>query len=115
MMLWLFAFVWTLAIELPIYTLLLARCFQARWAVVILTFAVNLATHPALWFVWPHAWPHAIAIGEGLVIVVEATLIALVLARRGPRSGAVPRAIAAALIANAVSYLAGLVLLPLVT
>jgi hypothetical protein len=114
-MLWLFAFVWTLAIELPIYTLVLARCFQSRWAVVALTLAVNLATHPALWFVLPRSWPHFVAIGEAAVVVIEAALVAIVLARRAPLSDAVPRAIAAALIANAASYLAGLVLLPLVT
>jgi hypothetical protein len=114
-MLWLFAFVWTLAIELPIYTIVLARCFQARWAVVVLTLAVNLATHPALWFVLPRSWPHDIAIGEAAVVVVEAALVAIVLGQRVPLSQAVPRAVAAALLANAASYLAGLVLIPLVT
>lgn len=114
MTLWLFAFVWTVTIELPIYTALLGRRFRTWWGVVVMTFAINAVTHPALWFALPRSLPHFAAVGEALVIAVEAMLIAIVLARRTPLRIAIPRALVASALANAASYVGGLALFRLV-
>lgn len=102
---WLTAFVWTLAIELPIYTLAIGRCLPRWWSVVALVVAINAVTHPMLWFVFPRlepTWWYLVA-GELTVTAIEIALVAI--ATRRPA-----RALAAACLANLASLAAGSVL-----
>lgn len=114
-MTWPEAFVWTLALELPVYTAFLRRAFRPWWGPVALTFAVNVATHPLLWIFLPREDPSRLwlALFEGLVALVEAGLVALALVRLGsppvaPRA-ALGRGLAAAVLANGLSLSSGLV------
>ncbi len=108
-MLWLLAFVWTNALELPVYTLLLQRRFDAWWSVVALTIGVNTLTHPAVWFLFPRFepfWQYAI-VAELSVIAVETIAIAAVLARRTTLRDALVTGARAAACANVVSFVIG--------
>jgi hypothetical protein len=98
-MLWFCAFAWTIAIELPIYAVLLRR----RWWLV---FVVNAITHPLLWFAFPRFEPYwrYVVVAELCVVVVEAIVIAAVTRR-------VRLAVAASIVANAVSALVGFAIL----
>jgi hypothetical protein len=103
-MIWVLAFLWTLALELPIYTAVLRHR-----RVVAITFAVNAITHPLLWFVFPRFdpyWQYVLA-GETCVIAAEALLVALAIQHAG-------RAIAASLLANVFSTLVGIAILKLI-
>ncbi|HEX2690721.1 MAG TPA: hypothetical protein VHN14_29095 [Kofleriaceae bacterium] len=106
---WLTAFTWTLAIELPIYALAIGRCFARWWSVVVVVLAINLVTHPMLWFVFPRITPRwlYVAVGEVTVTAIEAALVALAIRRPG-------RAVAAAVAANLASFAAGPLLWALV-
>lgn len=73
---WFTAFVWTLALELPSYAVALrGRLTGVRLLAVVL--ALNVATHPAIWFLLPRFEPWAawFVLAEALVIAVEATLL----------------------------------------
>lgn len=108
---WLLAFLWTLALELPVYALWLAPRLRSAAATCGLVLAINAITHPLLWFVMPRPASYAayLAIGESGVVVLEAALIAGVL-RRHPRP--VWIAIGASLSANALSTAVGMLILP---
>jgi hypothetical protein len=106
---WPVAFVWTCAIELPIYALVLGRRFQRWWTVCLLVLVANVLTHPALWFLAPRFSPYWLwlVIAESCVVAVETLLFAVALRRAGSLSpGAL--AFAAALAANAASTAVGL-------
>ena len=113
------AFVWTSALELPVYALLLARRFESWWATLALTLALNTITHPALWLLaplWASSTAGAVA-AEAVVVLVEGLLIAGVLSLRASRSrprpparAALGRGLGAAALANLVSALVGLLL-----
>ena len=105
MQLWLTAFAWTLAIELPIYTLLIGRCFRNWWTVVVVVLVINLVTHPMLWFVFPHFTPRwaYLAAGETTVTLIELVLVAIAIRDPG-------RAAVAAITANAASFLGGMIM-----
>ena len=107
-LLWLFAFVWTLAIELPIYVVMLGRHVKRWQSIVVLAFAVNAFTHPLLWFVYPRFTPRwlYISIGELAVFAIEAAILYAIVRRRS--------AIAAAFVANAASYALGNILFAVV-
>jgi hypothetical protein len=81
-MLWLTAFAWTIAFELPVYVALTK--FRAWWMPVVFAFAVNALTHPLLWFVVPRVGPFWLFVlyGEAGVIAVEALALAAVGQRR---------------------------------
>lgn len=102
---WLVAFAWTLALELPVYTLLLERHVSGWRTLCALVVAVNAITHPLLWFVFPRLSPYAwyLLAGEACVTVAEAALVLAVMRPRRPG-----RALAASLAANAVSTVLGL-------
>jgi hypothetical protein len=102
---WPAAFVWTCALELPVYTLFLGRRFPRWWSVCVLAFAVNLATHPAVWFLFPRFHPREawFLAAEGLVTGAEAALIAATLARSASWRSACRLGLLAALAANTVS------------
>ena len=57
-LLWLEAFVLTCAIEIPIYALVLRRALPSLEWRLLLAFGVQVATHPALWFVVPQWRPY---------------------------------------------------------
>lgn len=105
-MIWLLAFLWTLALELPIYMAILGK----RGRSIALAFAVNAVTHPLLWFAFPRFDPywHYVLAGELCVVATEALLIALVIGR-------VRRAIVASIVANSVSTVLGTLILRLFT
>ena len=128
---WLRAFVWTCALELPVYVLFLRTRFAAWWAPVVLALALQAATHPALWYAMPRFAPYEawLVVAESLVTLTEAALVWIVLtvrAARGPRAVIAPSpfrlarlplgardarasiALASSLTANAFSTLAGL-------
>ena len=109
---WLAAFLFTCAIELPIYAALLGPHFRRKWAPVALGLFVNLLTHPALWYVMPRWSPYGqwLVCAEGGVVAVEALLIAGVLARRLGVARALAWGAGSSLIANAASTLVGLAL-----
>jgi hypothetical protein len=99
---WLTAFAWTLAIELPIYTLIIGRFLPRWWSVVGLVFAINAVTHPLLWFAFPRLAPRwlYLATGEAAVIAIETLLVAVAIRHPG-------RAFVAAAAANATSWALG--------
>lgn len=105
---WLAAFVWTLALEQPVYVLAL-RGFAARWwEPCAATLLLNLATHPLIW-----SWAVAVepslaqaAAAEGIVVLVEAALLGALLRRRGAPQVS-RRALGFAAAANAFSWGAG--------
>lgn len=102
---WARAFAWTLAVELTVAAPLLRGRRAAR---VVLVFLANLASHPAVWFVFPDlglsyaAW---LALAETWAVTVEAIAYATLLPDTSTR-----RAIAVALAANAASLAAGFAL-----
>lgn len=106
-MLWLAAFAWTLALELPVYTLALERHVRGWRALVALVLAVNAVTHPLLWFAFPRLTPYAlyVVVAESCVTLVEAALVLAVMRPRRPG-----RALGASLAANATSTILGLIL-----
>ena len=109
---WLLAFVWTLALELPIYTLWLHRHLR-RWTLCGLVLVVNAISHPLLWFVMPRIAPYwcYVLVGETGVVIVEALIIAAVLTRSLDITRALAIAFAASLTANLVSTVIGLLVM----
>jgi len=106
--LWLVAYVWTLAIELPIMVLVTRHAFVRWWVPCLFAFGVNTVTHPSLWFLFPRFEPYEtwLLVAEGVVWTTEAVLLAIALGRfHGTGSGrwAVPVGIVAAVLANAAS------------
>lgn len=72
---WLTAFIWTLALELPIYGWLLRRRLKGPGEAFLLVLTVNLLTHPLLWMAnlpstgsWLGA-EGSVALVEGLTVV----------------------------------------------
>jgi hypothetical protein len=108
---WPVAFLWTCALELPVYTLLVGRRLRHWWSVCVLTLGLQLATHPALWWLFPRLRPGAFTLlaAEGLVVLVEAALLAQVLSRAMPAREAMRTGSVAALAANVFSTVVGLV------
>ena len=113
------AFVWTSALELPVYAVLLARRFDSWWAPVALTLALNTTTHPALWLLAPF-WKSSAAgtaAAEAVVAVVEGLLIGGLLSWRArehlsrpPARATLGCGLGAAMLANFVSALVGLLI-----
>ncbi|MDP8254767.1 MAG: hypothetical protein P9M14_03375 [Candidatus Alcyoniella australis] len=102
MILWLKAFVFTLAVEVPIFVLF-ARGQVPLWRAAVAGAAGTCLTHPLLWFAWPMVIPDNyelyLATGESLVVLIE-TLTFWLIAR--PIS--LGRAACASLVANAASW-----------
>jgi hypothetical protein len=63
---WFFAFLFTQAVEVPLYLRV-----TASWRVA---FLASLFTHPIVWFVFPRVWPWAV-LGDdsywGMIIAAE--------------------------------------------
>jgi hypothetical protein len=107
---WLVAFLWTNLIEGAVHQLLLTRWEPSRGRIAAITLGLNLATHPALWFlapVWGPRWAWW-GVHEALVALVEAALLARWLRARGePSARALAGAVAVS--ANLVSAGVGLI------
>lgn len=107
--LWAQAFAGTVAIEVPLVAL-------GTWSVlgpraVIVGLGLQIATHPALWYLFPRFEPYEawLVVAEVTVTAVEAALLAAALRRAGePWGAAAGRAVAVAVVANGVSTLVGL-------
>jgi hypothetical protein len=114
-LLWCKAFGLTLAIELPIAVRLLRGAAHPsigrRTAAVLLA---NLASHPVVWFVFPELGRNSAAIllaSELWAFASEAAIYRLVFS--GPPALLWRRAALVSLVANAISFLAGKALAPL--
>ncbi|MCB9642615.1 MAG: hypothetical protein H6728_06025 [Myxococcales bacterium] len=79
--LWLYAFSWTLALELPIYTLILWGALGRTPRHLGVLFFINAATHPALWYLFPRFQPPWlwIWVAESWVTLTETALLGLFL------------------------------------
>jgi hypothetical protein len=102
---WLHAFLLTTGVELAVAVPLLAPggSLPRRAATVCLA---QLATHPAVWFIWPlFAWPHStyLLVAETFALLTEAVVYRLVFERL-----TWSRALAASALANAASVVVGL-------
>jgi hypothetical protein len=104
---WGFAFVGTLLLELPLYTLLLRRRLGTTRAVAVAA-AINLATHPLAWLAISAQVLPFIAV-ETCVWLTE-TLLIYVAGRALARAVPFHEALLAALAANALSAGVGLLL-----
>ena len=108
---WATAFIWTCAIETPVYVVLLRRSFPAWWGPVALSIGLQVATHPLLWLLFPRSgpfWTPFIAFEVG-VALVEGALVALLIRRKGERRP-LCRGMLAGFLANALSAAIGLLL-----
>ncbi len=103
---WFTAFILTVAVEIPVALFLLRRVEPDRLRLVILVAFANLATHPAVWFVFTQLFlvgtPEYILAAESWAIAVEALFYAVTIRGISPR-----RAIAVALAANVASIAVG--------
>jgi len=105
---WLEAFVWTCALETPVYVLLLRRSLRPWWGPVVTSIGLQLATHPLLWILFPGDgdFRTTFLVFETGVALVEGLLVALLLRRLGdPRPFL--RGMGAGLLANALSATIG--------
>lgn len=104
--LWLRAFLLTVVVETPIVAAMLRRWEPSRPRLIALVVFANLASHPAVWFVFTQllliGTPAYLLVAEGWAIACEA-LFFLVAFRGLP----VRRAILSALVANAASFIVG--------
>ena len=74
---WAILFAMTYLLELPIYQGLLRRVVRLRQG-LLLCLALNVATHPIVWFVWPIVLEnqlHYVLVAEAFAVLVEATLL----------------------------------------
>ena len=104
---WFRAFLLTVAVEAPIVALLLRR-WEPSWPrLLALIFFANLASHPAVWFVFTEllviGTPGYLMVAEGWAIGCEALFYWAAF-----RGLPVRRAIVVSLVANAASFAVGL-------
>ncbi len=104
------AFVLTLLVEVPLYTLALrAGWGWPVWRGIVAALAVNALTHPVLWYALaPHrhatAYPLLLVVAEAAVVLVEWAVLAAVTRRDRLALAVVCAGV------NAASVLAGLLL-----
>lgn len=105
---WFGAFVLTLVVETPIVVLVLRRSQPDLVRLALIAVIANLATHPAVWFVFTQLFlvgtPEYILAAEAWAVVAEAAVYLIVIRGVGAR-----RAVTASLLANSASVMAGLV------
>jgi len=103
---WFAAFVLTLAVELPLVVFLLRRAEPNLVRLGTLVVFANLATHPAVWYVFTQLFlvgtPEYTLAAETWAVAAEAVFYWAAI-----RGLPVRRAIAVAFVANAASFLAG--------
>ncbi len=104
-LMWFVAFVWTCALELPIYAIGIPR--NGRWVLGVV-FWLNLATHPCLWFVAPKVltFDGWIYVSELLIWLTEGLILTALL--KGSLGHRLARGMITAGIANLLSYLVGI-------
>ena len=109
-MTWLEAFLWTCAIETPVYALLLRRPLRGWLTAIAIGICLQWLTHPAFWALFPETGSYwtAFFVGETLVAFTEGLAASLLLLRFGARYAFV-RGFSASLLANALSASFGLV------
>ncbi len=104
--LWFRAFVLTLVVETPIVAYALRLYEPSRVRLVLLIVLANLASHPAVWFVFTQLFlvgtPEYVVASEGWAVGLEALFYWAAF-----RGVSVRRAIAVSLLANAASFLLG--------
>jgi hypothetical protein len=105
---WLAAFLLTVAVETPIAVRLLRGTDPGGWRLVALVIFANLATHPAVWFIFPQLFlvgtPSFTVAAELWAVTAEAVFYGVAI------RGVTPlRAIGTSIAANAASFLVGLV------
>jgi hypothetical protein len=104
--LWFHAFLFTLAVEIPIFILMVRRDVPV-WRAGLAGAAGTCFTHPALWFLWSRVisdYTLYIISGELLVAAIESVSFFLI-----ARPSTFAKAIAASFVANAASYGGGLI------
>jgi len=105
---WLAAFLLTVAVEVPIVVRLLRGRDPGGWRLVVLVVFANLATHPAVWFIFPQLFYVStipfLAASELWAVAAEAVFYAVAF-----RSVTPVRAVATSVAANGASFLVGLV------
>lgn len=104
---WLVVFLCTLALETPVVLSLMRKSGEPKLRVFALVFFANIATHPAVWFVFPaNDLPYTVqtALAEVWAFGLEAIFYFLVF-----RPITFRRAAWIAIAANAVSFGVGLV------
>lgn len=107
---WIVAFAITCLVELPYYALWLRGRVTPFWKVFVIAFALQVSTHPALWYVFPQFEPRwaYVLVAELCVWTVEAGLLLAVLRSKPTFWRAAGIAMAASLTANAASTVVGL-------
>jgi hypothetical protein len=103
---WFSAFVLTIAVEVPVALFALHRVESDHVRLTVLVVFANLATHPAVWFVFTQVLlvgtlPYVLVV-ESWAIVAEALFYAVTIRDLGWR-----RAVFVAVIANAASFAIG--------
>jgi hypothetical protein len=103
---WFAAFLVTLAVEIPIAAFLLRGAGLDRLRLIVLIVFANLATHPAVWYVFTQLFlvgtPEYTLAAEAWAIGAEAVFYWAAI-----RGLPVRRAVAVAVAANAVSFIVG--------
>ena len=103
---WFTAFVLTLAVEAPVVWLLVRRAEPNLVRLGLLVLFANLATHPAVWYVFTQLFlvgtPEYTLAAETWAIAAEAVFYGVTIQGLGGR-----RAITVAVAANAASFLVG--------
>lgn len=105
---WLLAFAMTLGIEAPIVFAFYRRIEPRFGRLLGLIFFANLATHPAVWFIFtrlPFTYPTRVVLSEIWAFALEIAFYALAF------PGHARRAAVAAIVANAASLAFGYVYL----
>jgi hypothetical protein len=104
--LWFRAFLLTVAVEVPIAAFLLRRFEPDRLRLVLLVLFANLASHPAVWFIFTQLFligtPEYLVAAEGWAVAAEAVFYWVAF-----RGLPVRWAIAISFVANAASFLLG--------
>jgi hypothetical protein len=103
---WFVAFILTVAIELPVVVYLLRTQEPSVPRLVALVLFANLATHPAVWFIFTQLFlvgtPAYVVAAEGWAVAAEAVFYVVTI-----RGLSLQRAVLAALAGNAASFLIG--------
>ena len=112
MSLWLVAFALTIAIEAPVVWLLVGSTEPRAMRKIGAIFYANLATHPAVWFIFPllpvSRWM-SVTLSEISAFVLEAGLYAMLFDKISLRQAAL-----VSLLANGLSLSAGYWALPII-
>ncbi|MFO0755615.1 MAG: hypothetical protein U0359_03955 [Byssovorax sp.] len=103
---WLKAFLFTLAVELPIASALFRKAEPRLARRLALAFFANLGSHPAVWLIFPAiglSYETTVTISEAWAFGIEAIFFAVVFEKSGPLHAA-----AVSALANGASYGLGL-------